>query len=125
MGRRKRNSKILEQAHERLNGMKSIDPKLDLGNGLSVEAHEEAVNDLRARLDSYNRKLSELDEEQLALEGSEASLKDFNGRVLAGVGARYGKNSIEYEKVGGVRTDDRKRPKRKGGNGNNTPPSQN
>ena len=125
MGRRKRNSKILEQAHERLNGMKSIDPKLDLGNGLSVEAHEEAVNDLRARLDSYNQKLSELDAEQLALEGSEANIKDFNGRVLAGVGARFGRNSVEYEKVGGVRTDDRKRPKRKGGNGSSTLPSQN
>jgi|SRR5579885_339990 hypothetical protein len=124
MGRRKRNSRILQQAYERLNGLKSIDPKLDLGNGLSVEAHEEAINDLRARLDSYNQKLSELDEEQIGIEVSEANLNDFNGRALAGVGARFGRNSVQYEKAGGVRTDDRKQPKRKGGGGNSTPPSQ-
>ena len=59
MGRKKRNSKILELAYQRLNGMKSIDPNLDLGGGLTVSALEAAVNSLRARLDSYNQKLSE------------------------------------------------------------------
>jgi len=121
MGRRKRNSKILEQAYERLNGLKAIDPTLDMGNGLSVAAHEQAVNSLRAKLDSYNQKLSELDADLLALETDEDKLNDFNGRALAGVGARFGRNSIEYEKAGGIRTDDRKRPSRKGGS---TPPSQ-
>jgi hypothetical protein len=122
MGRRKRNSKVLEQAHERLSGLKSIDPNLDLGNGLTVSAHEQAVNSLRAKLDSYNQKLSDLDEELLSLETDEAKLNDLNGRMLAGVGARYGRNSAEYEKAGGVRSDDRKRPPGKGGS---KPPSQN
>ena len=115
MGRKKRNSKILEQAYQRLNGMKSIDPNLDLGGGLTVSALEAAVNSLRARLDSYNQKLSELDEELLGLEGDEDALHDFNGRVLAGTGARFGRNSAHYEAVGGVRTDDRKSPSRKAG----------
>jgi len=115
MGRKKRNSKILEQAYQRLNGMKSIDPNLDLGGGLTVSALEAAINSLRARLDSYNQKLSELDEELLGLEGDEDALHDFNGRVLAGTGARFGRNSAQYEAVGGVRTDDRKSPSRKAG----------
>jgi hypothetical protein len=115
MGRKKRNSRTLEQGYVRLNGMKSIDPDLDLGGGLTVSAVEAAVGSLRAKLDSYNQKLSEVDEELLGLEGVESALKELNGRVLSGTGARYGKNSAEYEAVGGVRTADRKRPTRKGG----------
>ena len=115
MGRKKRNSKVLEQAHQRLNGMKSVDPNLDLGGGLTVGAFETAVNSLRVRLDSYNQKLSDVDEELLKLEGEEETLNDTCGRVLAGTGARFGKNSAEYEAVGGVRTDDRKHRPRKVG----------
>jgi hypothetical protein len=115
MGRKKRSSKILEQAYKRLNGMKSIDPNLDLGGGLTVSALEAAINSLRGRLDTYNQKLSDVDEELLGLEGAEDALNEFNGRVLAGTGARFGRNSAEYEAVGGVRTDDRKSPSGKGG----------
>ena len=54
MGRKKRNSKILEQAYQRLNGMKSIDSNLDLGGGLTVSALETAINSLRGRLYTIN-----------------------------------------------------------------------
>jgi hypothetical protein len=115
MGRRKRNSRIIEQANERLNGLKTIDPALDLGNGLSVTVLEQAIGALRSKLDGYNQKLSELDEDLLVIETDENKLEDMNGRFLAGVGARFGRNSIEYEKAGGVRSDDRKRPASKKG----------
>ncbi|HYH84264.1 MAG TPA: hypothetical protein VEX60_02210 [Pyrinomonadaceae bacterium] len=120
MGRRKRSSKIIEQANTRLNGLKAIDPALDLGGGLSVVELEKAVDALRAKLDAYNQKLSEVDEDLLELEADEDTLNDLNGRMLAGVGARFGRNSGQYEMAGGVRTDDRKRPTRKGGNGSPT-----
>ena len=113
MGRRKRNSNVLEQAHARLNGLKGIDPQLDLGNGLNVAALETAVNKLQTKLDTYNRKLSEADEELIGVETIEDELKELNARFLAGVGAVYGRNSVQYEKAGGVRTDDRKRTSRK------------
>jgi hypothetical protein len=117
MGRRKRNSNVLEQAHARLNGLKSIDPQLDLGNGLNIAALETAANSLQTKLDSYNQKLLEADEELIGVETSESELKELNTRFLAGVGARYGRNSVQYEKAGGVRTDDRKRSSRKSGSG--------
>lgn len=34
-------------------------------------------------------------------------------RMLAGVAARYGKDSSQYEQAGGVRKSERKRPTRK------------
>jgi hypothetical protein len=117
MGRRKRNSNVLEQAHARLNGLKGIDPLLDLGNGLTVASLEQAIDSLQTKLDSYNQKLSEADEELLGVETGEGKLKELNTRFLAGVGARYGRNSVQYEKAGGVRTDDFKRSSRKPGAG--------
>lgn len=117
MGRRKRNSNALELAHARLNGLKSIDPQLDLGNGLTVAALETAVNLLQTKLDNYNQKLSEVDEELIGLKAIEAELKELAGRFLAGVGARYGRNSVQYGKAGGIRTDERKHSSRKPGSG--------
>lgn len=115
MGRRKRNSGVLEQARTRLNGLKGIDPQLDLGNGLTIASFEQAIDSLQTRLDGYNQKLSEADEELLGVETDEEKLKELNTRFLAGVGARYGRNSVQYEKAGGVRTDDFKRTPRKSG----------
>lgn len=122
VGRRKRNSRVLEQANERLNGLKSISPTLELGEGLSVAGLEVATNALRSKLDAYNQKLSELDEDLFELEAEERKLKELNGRMLAGVAARFGRNSSQYEQAGGVRTSDRKRSSRKNGGG--TPPKQ-
>ena len=109
MGRRRRNSRILDQANVRLNGLKAIDTNLDMGGGLSTTTFEQSINSLRTKIDSYNQKLSELDEDLLSLEIDENKLNDVNRRMLAGVGARFGRNSPEYEMVGGVRSSDRKR----------------
>ena len=51
-----------------------------------------------------------LDEKANKLAASEKTLQDLSERVLAGVAARFGKDSNEYEKVGGVRKSERKRP---------------
>jgi hypothetical protein len=109
MGRRKRNSSVLAEANARLNGLKGIDPTLDFGNGLTVGALEQAIDSLQAKLGRYNQKLSEVDEELFGVEAEEDKLNDLNSRVLAGIAARFGRNSVQYEKVGGVRSDDRKR----------------
>ncbi|MGB8507606.1 MAG: hypothetical protein WCD76_04310 [Pyrinomonadaceae bacterium] len=115
MGRKKRNSRILEQANARLNGLKAISPTLDMGKDLSVANLEAKTTSLRSRLDTYNRKLSELDDDLNGLQAEEKSVNDLNGRMLAGVAATYGRNSSEYELAGGVRTSDRKRSARKNG----------
>ena len=113
MGRKKLGSRILEQAAARLSGLKSINPTLDMGNGLSVTAYEQATNTLRAKLDAYNQKLSELDEELFQVEAEEEKVSELHGRILAGVAAAYGRDSSQYEAVGGVRTSDRKNSPRK------------
>jgi hypothetical protein len=109
MGRLKRTSKVLEKASVRAAGLRSIGPE-DFGGGLTSAAYEAAVEDAREKLDDYNQALSLVDEKANILADSEKRLQDLSERVLAGVAARYGKNSNQYEKVGGVRKADRKRP---------------
>ncbi len=109
MGRLKRTSKILDKAGTRAAGLRSIGAQ-DFGNGLTSAAFEEAVEDTRQRLEDYNQALSVVDEKANLLGDSEKRLRDFNERVLAGVAAKYGKNSNQYERIGGIRKADRKRP---------------
>ncbi|MBV8857410.1 MAG: hypothetical protein JOZ02_10800 [Acidobacteria bacterium] len=109
MGRLKRTSKILDKASARLAGLKDIGTQ-DFGNGMTSEGFEDAVADTRQKLADYNQALSAVDEKGNLLDDSEKYLKDFAERVLAGVAAKYGKNSNEYEKAGGVRKSERKRP---------------
>ena len=65
------------------------------------------------KLSSYNTRLSELDGILNELETAESELDELSARMLAGVGVKYGKNSDEYEKAGGTRTDERKPIRRK------------
>jgi hypothetical protein len=109
MGRIKRTSKALDKANVRVAGLRSIGPQ-DFGNGLTSEAYEEAIEDARTKLDDYNQALSMVDEKASLLTESEKKLLDLSERVLAGTAAKYGKNSIQYEKVGGVRKSEHKRP---------------
>ena len=109
MGRLKRTSKTLDKASTRVAGLRSIGAQ-DFGNGVTSAAFEEAVADTRQKLEDYNQALSAADEKANVLADSEKKLQDFSERILAGVAAKYGKNSNEYEKVGGIRKADRKRP---------------
>jgi hypothetical protein len=115
----KKTSKTVEAARVRLASVKSIDPNLDLGNGVTAAEYERKINRTGDSLEAYNTTLSLADEQQDVFEANEADLKDYHERVLLGVAAKYGKNSIEYEKAGGTRKSERRRPARA-----KTPPSQ-
>jgi len=113
MARPKRNSTTLEAARQRLAGLKSITPTPDFGSALSLDGYEQEINVYSAKLDKYNEALSALDGLQNDLDASGANLNDKNKRMLSAVGAHYGTNSDEYEKAGGTRTSERKRPTKK------------
>lgn len=113
MGRVKRNSKMLDKASARLQGMKSINATLDLGNGLSVVGFESSIAGTRAKLDNYHQYLSLLDETLVELKDAEKALADMSERILAGIAARFGKDSAEYVQAGGVRKSEIKRSSHK------------
>lgn len=116
---RKKATKLMNDAATRLANCKKIDPNLDLGSGQTNAAFEGALDNAQNRLDIYNGTLALADQQLNEFTAAEKALKDINERMLIGIGARYGKDSDEYEMAGGVRKSERKRPVRKdtGGNG--------
>ena len=110
MARTKKNSKVIESAKVRLASVKSIDPNLDLGNGITVAKYETKTDETDSSLETYNTTLSLLDEQKNTFEVNEKDLNDYNERFLLGVGSKFGKDSMEYEKAGGTRKSERKKP---------------
>jgi hypothetical protein len=113
MARRKKSSTIISDAANRLAGVKSIDPNLDLGSGLTAQAFSDSINAAQTALENYNMALSTVDEKQNIYLEKERALRDIHERILLAVAARYGKNSNEYEQAGGTRKADRAKTAKK------------
>ena len=99
------------QAQVRLTGMKSVSETLDLGDGVSVVSLDTLGNQAAAKLAAYNQKLAEADTLANELDQIDKDLKQLSSRALSKVAGKYGRDSSEYEAVGGVRTSERKKPK--------------
>jgi hypothetical protein len=106
-------NKRVQTAKQRLNGSKSIDPNLDLGNGLTIAAFEAVIGENEAAINDHNTTLSSLDQKgNLAISTAKAAT-EYSERWLAAVGVRFGKDSDEYEMAGGTRKSERKKPVRR------------
>jgi hypothetical protein len=114
MVRLKRSSQILEKAERRAAGLKSIDPSLNLGNGLSLRSYCRLMDRLREQIADYNETLALADRANRSVRDGEQKLRELSERMLIAVAARYGKDSPEYEMAGGTRRSNRKRPHRRG-----------
>ena len=109
--RRKAATTPMNDTEQRVAGMKSIDPALDLQEGVSVAVGETLLDEARVALDEYNQVLAQSDEKLTIFKNKERNLKVFNKKVLPAVGLKYGTDSAEYEMVGGTRDSERAKPK--------------
>lgn len=109
MARRKKASAILNKAEKRLASIKSIDPKLDLGNGMTAAWYEKEVIKLRQHIEQYNTMLSQVDDAANAIETAEKQLSSASENMLMGVKIKFGRDSSQYEMAGGTRLSDRRR----------------
>jgi hypothetical protein len=113
MARRKRTSIVLEKASRRAAGINSIDPNLDLGNGLTLPAFSTLISTMRTRENAYNSALSSLDKLYREMLETESELGDMTEHMLLAVATRYGKSSVEYGMAGGVPKNQRRKGLRK------------
>ena len=111
MTQRKRNSMSLTKAERRIEGMQTINPKLDFSNGFSIATYNTKVIELREKLTAYNQAQTIVDKTHNALIEAERDLNTYSEQMLLNVASRYGKNSDEYEMAGGTRRSDRKKPR--------------
>ncbi|MCB9356466.1 MAG: hypothetical protein R2791_20675 [Saprospiraceae bacterium] len=113
--RSKKSSRVFLKAIQRLSGLKSIDPGLDLGKDMSVAVFEQNIQAFEQILSNYNTMLSVLDAQLQQVLAAEKYLLDYTGRWLPMVGGHFGMDSEEYQKAGGVRKSLRKRTRRNRG----------
>ncbi len=113
MFKKKSICRILDKARVRLDGIQAIDVNLDLGTGLSAKGYTQKIVTLQQKISAYNSTLSDVDELNSQIAAAEKELADYSEQILLGVAARFGKDSYEYEKAGGVRKSERKRPARR------------
>lgn len=90
-------------------GLTSIDANLDLGNGLTLPAYLDEIEDYKRLLKDYNTALSTVDDLYNQSIAQLDVLKDWNERMLTGVATKWGKKSSQYEMAGGVRKSERKK----------------
>lgn len=112
MARKKRTSLTLEKAVRRAVSMSSIDPNLDLGNGLTLSAFSALIETMRDRENTYNSALSNLDRLYSEMLDTESKLGDMAEHMLLGVATRFGKSSVEYGMAGGVPKNRRRKGRR-------------
>lgn len=105
-------SSTLTSAITRIAGVRSIAADLDLGNGLTVDSYQAAITEVETLVNSFNTQISLLGELRNRINEKETVLKDFSERMLIGVGAKYGKDSNQYQMAGGTKKSLRKKPKR-------------
>jgi hypothetical protein len=60
------------------------------------------ITDCDTDLTTYNKMLSDVDEFKNKYDAKEGKLADKSARYLAAIGAKYGRDSNEYEKAGGI-----------------------
>lgn len=106
---KKTSSAVIEGAGARASGLSGIDAALDLGGGLELAAYKAAIVDAQAKLSAYNTLLSQADEASNAFEAAEEKVRDLSDRMLAGVAARFGRDSDEYQMAGGTKRSERSR----------------
>lgn len=112
MARKKRESPALKKLEGRIEGLKNIAPDLSLGE-ITVAGLTAKHAELDAKLKEYNTTLAKTDELLNQIEALEDQARDLTERALAGVASKYGKDSSEYEKAGGRRKSERKKPPRR------------
>ncbi|OUL34629.1 hypothetical protein BV372_13425 [Nostoc sp. T09] len=111
MRQQKRNSRALTKAERRIEGLQTINPDLDFGNGFSIANYDTKVKELREKLALYNQAKTMVEKAQNALVDAERALNSYSEHMLLNVASHYGKDSDEYGMAGGTRKSDRRKPR--------------
>jgi hypothetical protein len=101
MAYKKRRSTALEKAQNRLNGLQSLYPAIDLGNGLSLQGFAALIEASSEQLQAHNVALSEADRTRIEFAEIEVAVSTMASRILSAIAATYGRGSKEYEMAGG------------------------
>lgn len=103
MYRKRLISKSLDKLKFRIEAAKSFDDDFDFGNGINAVELEEFSNYLEEAINGYNQTLSDADDMRDTIRRLERQANDISDRLLSLVGGTFGKDSLEYQRMGGTR----------------------
>ncbi|MBD1917718.1 MULTISPECIES: hypothetical protein [Cyanophyceae] len=107
--RKRKSTRILEQAEVRAAGLEAIDPAMDFGGERSLSNLNAQISQLQAKINVYNTALTAIDSLRSQIQDQEKALGALSAQMLLGVAFEYGNDSTEYQMAGGVRKRDRVR----------------
>jgi hypothetical protein len=113
MARAKKSSQVMDDSNSLLNALEAIDPKLDLGNDLTLDALKVATVLVEEKLKAYNASLSVTDMKMQDFKDAEKVQKTLIARFKNGIKSKFGLESEEYATIGGIRPSERKPKRRK------------
>lgn len=105
MAFRKKESLVFETFRKRANGMKEIDPKLDLADGVSVKECEAKADGYEKMLEEYNALLSKADVLAVKIKAGEKEARELSSRIMNLVKGKYGRSSEQVAAIGGKPSD--------------------
>jgi hypothetical protein len=91
-----RKSATIEKALLDLANLKSIDPTLDLGGGISIEAMTALVEEARQAIETLNVATATISSNRRLIQEKESAIVDLSARIRLGVGSKFGRKSEEY-----------------------------
>ncbi len=104
---KRKTSRILEEIEVRATGLAAIDPNMDFGDERSLKNIGKKTALLREKLNAYNTALTDADTLRSEIKELEKEMAVLSSEMLLAVAFRYGKDSLEYQKAGGVRRSER------------------
>ncbi|MER3436096.1 MAG: hypothetical protein C4288_22695 [Leptolyngbya sp. ERB_1_1] len=90
-------SATIARAQLDLANLQAIDPNLDLGDGLSIEALDQLIQETQDAIAQFNIAAATIANNRRVIREKESAITDLSQRLRLAVGARYGKNSNEYQ----------------------------
>jgi hypothetical protein len=94
-----RKSATIEKALLDLANLKSIDPALDLGDGVSIEAMTGLVEEARQAIETLNMATVAVSTNRRLIQEKESAIVDLSTRLRLGIGSKFGRKSEQYRIV--------------------------
>jgi hypothetical protein len=86
---------------------------MDFGRGLSLRKYNEPAGLLGLQVDICNNMLDGIDAQRKLCLQTTRMLRSMSTRIMLGVESRYGRDSIEYQNMGGKKRSRGRMPKGK------------
>lgn len=101
--RRRTTSESQLKLQSRMTALEPVEPDFDFGEGLDKQTLTAFVDSLQEKLAAYNNTLATADSLRDELKKLEKKADDISERLYAAIIARFGRDSEQYQRIGGVR----------------------